>query len=166
MTENWINHAHATLTDSAQVLIVEEQVKDHQRSRLTDSLSLILDQAVVTTVASATDAPAVLGREAQQGGRNDWFVICGLTPPSWSTLVLLEWIRRQESATLIYPALLTEMAHELLPITVVDHPRVRVMSASPSLTELRTWFASVWPSAATTRRLKTGSESPAGRASR
>ena len=56
MTENWMNHAHATLTDSAQVLIVEEQVKHHQRSRLTDSLSLILDRAVVTTVARAADA--------------------------------------------------------------------------------------------------------------
>ena len=57
--------------------------------------------------------------------------------------MLLEWIRRQESDTLIHPALLTETAHELLPIAIVDHPRVRVMSASPSLTELQTWFVSV-----------------------
>jgi hypothetical protein len=164
MTENRMNHAHAAYIETAEVLIVEEQVKHNQRSRLTDSLSSFLDQTVVSTVARAADAPAVLGRDAQESGRKRWFVICGLTPPSWSTLVLFEWMRRETTA-LIYPALLTETAHELLPIAVVDHPRVRVMSASPSLTELQTWFGSVWPSAAT-GRLDVGSESPRGSVSR
>jgi hypothetical protein len=159
MTENRMNHGHAAYTETAEVLIVEEQVKHNQRSRLTDSLSSVLHQAVVSTVARAADAPAVLGRDAQDSERKHWFVICGLTPPSWSTLVLLEWMRRREATALIYPALLTETAHELLPIAVVDHPRVRVMSASPSLNELQTWFGSVWPSAMT-RRPGVGSESP------
>ena len=78
---------------------------------------------------------------------------------SWSTLVLLEWIRRRGVAPVIHPALLTEVAHELLPIAVVDYPCVRVMSWSPSLTELQAWFRSVWP-LATTRRLDVGSELP------
>ena len=165
MTEHGKNHAHAAYIETAEVLIVEEQVEHNQRSRLTDSLSSFLDPAVVSTVARAADASAVLARDAQEPGRKHWFVICGLTPPSWSTLVLLEWMRRRETTALIYPALLTETAHELLPIAVVDNPRVRVMSASPSLTELQTWLGSVWPSAPT-RRLDVGSESPCGMVSR
>ena len=100
---------------SSKVLIVEEQAQHRQRSRLTDSLLAFLAQAVVTTVARAADAPAVLGRDATTDGEEHWFVICGLTPPSWSTLVLLEWIRRRGVAPVIYPALLTEVPTNCCP---------------------------------------------------
>lgn len=121
-----------------RILVVDaDEARCHY---LTAALASVTGPHTVTAVSSATEARRAIESGVSSGRADEpWFVICGLSALSWSTLVLLEWIRGRAEHQQIETALLTDTVAELLPVAVVDS-KLRVMSASPPAGELHAWI--------------------------
>lgn len=123
---------------NVRLLVVEPDAS--RRQYLTGRLQAVIGPCAVTSVSTAAEARRALEGNAQgSAAREPWFVLCGLPPRSWSTLVLLEWIRGRATRQRIETALLTDTSAELLPIAIVDY-KLRMMAPRPAIDDIETWI--------------------------